>query len=103
MLDEISTICALLHDVVEDTDYTFNDILSMGFPQEVIDVLLLLTHEDNIPYMEYVEKITENPIAKQVKLTDLRHNSDLTRLNIIDEKALARVDKYQKEINILSK
>ena len=103
MLDEISTICALLHDVVEDTDYTFNDILSMGFPQEVIDVLLLLTHEDNIPYMEYVEKINENPIAKQVKLADLRHNSDLTRLNIIDEKALARVDKYQKAINILSK
>ena len=103
MLDEISTIWALLHDVIEDTDYTFNDILSMGFPQEVIDVLLLLTHEDNIPYMEYVEKINENPIANQVKLADLRHNSDLTRLNIIDEKALARVDKYQKAINFIYK
>ena len=103
MSDEISTICALLHDVVEDTEYTFNDILNMGFPQEVIDVLLLLTHEDNIPYMEYVEKINENPIAKQVKLADLRHNSDLTRLNNIDEKALTRLDKYQKAITILSK
>ena len=103
MSDEISTICALLHDVVEDTEYTFNDILNMGFPQEVIDVLLLLTHEDNIPYMEYVEKINENPIAKQVKLADLRHNSDLTRLNNIDEKALIRLDKYQKAITILSK
>ena len=103
MSDEISTICALLHDVIEDTEYTFNDIRNMGFPQEVIDVLMLLTHEDNVPYMEYVEKINENPIAKQVKLADLRHNSDLTRLNIIDEKALARVDKYQKAITILSK
>ncbi len=103
MSDEISTICALLHDVIEDTEYTFNDIRNMGFPQEVIDVLMLLTHDDNVPYMEYVEKINENPIAKQVKLADLRHNSDLTRLNIIDEKALARVDKYQKAITILSK
>ena len=103
MSDEISTVCALLHDVVEDTEYTFNDIRNVGFPQEVIDVLMLLTHEDNVPYMEYVEKINENTIAKQVKLADLRHNSDLTRLNIIDEKALARVEKYQKAITILSK
>ena len=103
MTDEISTICALLHDVVEDTEYTFDDIRKMGFPQEVIDILVLLTHIDGVPYMEYVEKISVNSIAKQVKLADLRHNSDLTRLNIIDEKALARVDKYQKAITILSK
>ncbi len=103
MSDEISTICALLHDVIEDTEYTFNDIQNMGFPQEVIDVLTLLTHEDGVPYMEYVEKINVNSIAKQVKLADLRHNSDLTRLDIVDEKALARVEKYQKAITFLSK
>ncbi|MBQ3219704.1 MAG: bifunctional (p)ppGpp synthetase/guanosine-3',5'-bis(diphosphate) 3'-pyrophosphohydrolase [Clostridia bacterium] len=103
MSDEISTICALLHDVIEDTEYTFNDIRNMGFPQEVIDVLILLTHEDGIPYMEYIEKISVNPIAKQVKLADLRHNSDLTRLNIVNEKALARVEKYQKAMTFLSK
>ena len=102
MSDEISTICALLHDVIEDTKYTFNDIRNMGFPQEVIDVLILLTHEDNVPYMEYVEKINENPIARQVKLADLRHNSDLTRLNIIDEKALVRSEKYKKAMELLS-
>ena len=103
MTDEISTICALLHDVVEDTEYTFDDIRKMGFPQEVIDVLVLLTHIDGVPYMEYVEKIGVNPIAKQVKLADLRHNSDLTRLNIVDEKALERAEKYQKAITFLSK
>ena len=53
--------------------------------------------------MEYVEKISVNPIAKQVKLADLRHNSDLTRLNIVEEKALARVEKYQKAMTFLSK
>ena len=103
MIDEISTVCALLHDVVEDTEYSFDDIRKMCFPQEVIDVLILLTHVDGVPYMEYVEKINENPIARQVKLADLRHNSDLTRLNIVDEKALARVEKYQKAITFLCK
>ena len=102
MTDEISTICALLHDVVEDTDYTFDDIREMGFPKEVVDVLRLLTHEDGVSYMDYVEKISANPIAKQVKLADLRHNSDLTRLDVIDEKALQRNEKYKKAIEFLS-
>ena len=79
MADELSTVCALLHDVIEDTDYTFDDLRAMGFPQEVIEVLTLLTHEEGVPYMEYVQKIKPHPIAKQVKLADLRHNSDLTR------------------------
>ena len=102
MTDEISTICALLHDVVEDTDYTFDDIREMGFSKEVVDVLRLLTHEDGVPYMDYVEKISANPIAKQVKLADLRHNSDLTRLDVIDEKVLQRNEKYKKAIEFLS-
>ncbi|MBE5742376.1 MAG: bifunctional (p)ppGpp synthetase/guanosine-3',5'-bis(diphosphate) 3'-pyrophosphohydrolase [Clostridiales bacterium] len=101
MTDEISTVCALLHDVVEDTEYTFEDIRNMGFPNEVIEVLTLLTHEDGVPYMEYVEKISANPIATRVKLADLRHNSDLSRLDIIDENALARAEKYQKAIELL--
>ena len=94
MTDEISTVCALLHDVIEDTEYTFEDMQKMGFPQEVIDVLKLLTRENGVPYMEYVEKIKENPIAKQVKLADLKHNSDLTRMDVIDESALQRAKKY---------
>jgi len=51
--------------------------------------------------MEYVEKISANPIATRVKLADLRHNSDLSRLDIIDENALARAEKYQKAIELL--
>jgi (p)ppGpp synthase/HD superfamily hydrolase len=102
MTDELSTVCALLHDVVEDTDYTFEALLEMGFPQEVIDVLKLLTHEDGVPYMDYVQKLAVNPTAKQVKLADLRHNSDLTRLDEIDEKALQRSEKYKKAIEFLS-
>ncbi len=65
MDDEISTVCALLHDVVEDTSITFDELSDMGFPDEVIDVLRLLTHEDDVEYMEYVRNISKNPVAKK--------------------------------------
>ncbi len=103
MDDELSTICALLHDVVEDTDMTFEKLLNVGFPIEVIDVLKLLTHEDSIPYMDYVIKISTNPIAKKVKIADLKHNSDTTRLCVIDEKAKIRCEKYKQALDFLLK
>ena len=74
MDDEYSTIVALLHDVVEDTDTTFED-LEKEFPKEVIECLKLLTRT-NEDYFEYVKKIKNNPIAKKVKLIDLNHNLD---------------------------
>ena len=101
MTDEISTVCALLHDVVEDSSYTFEDLSDMGFPQEVIDVLKFLTHDDSVPYLDYVKEIKKNPIATKVKLADLAHNSDLTRLDKIDERALERAEKYKKAMAIL--
>ena len=101
MNDEYTTVIALLHDVIEDTDYTFEDLKEMGYPKEVIDALRLLTHEKEVPYMEYVSKIKENPLATSVKLADLRHNSDLTRLDVVDEKAIKRVEKYKKAIKLL--
>lgn len=103
MTDEISTVCALLHDVVEDTDYTLEDLSKMGYPSEVIDVLRLLTHDPEVPYFDYVKAISVNPIAKQVKLADLAHNSDVTRLDEVDERAIARTEKYKKAIALLSK
>ena len=68
----------------------------------MLDALELLTHDNAVPYMEYVAAIKPNPIAKAVKLADLRHNSDLSRLNFVDEKALQRVKKYQRAISLLS-
>ena len=105
MTDEISTICALLHDVVEDTELTFDDLEKKGFPAEVTDVLRLLTHADDVPYFDYIEKISHNPIARQVKLADLAHNSDLSRMNDseIDEWAIKRTEKYKKAIEMLIK
>ena len=101
MDSEETVTAALLHDVVEDTDYTVFDLIDMGFPQSVTDALILLTHDESVPYLEYAAKIKTNPIAKTVKLADLKHNSDLSRLDLIDEKALQRVEKYKQAIALL--
>jgi len=101
MEDEDTTVVALLHDVVEDTDYTIDDLAAMGFHERVLDAIRLMTHDDDVPYMDYVTKIKENAIAKAVKLADLAHNSDITRLDVIDEKAKARVEKYARAIQLL--
>lgn len=101
MESEETAIVALLHDVLEDTEYTLQDIAAMGFPQEVLDALALMTHDQAVPYMDYVARLKGNPIARTVKLADLRHNSDLTRLDTVDEKALARIEKYKKAIAVL--
>ncbi len=101
MTNELTTVVALLHDVVEDTSYTLSDLQRMGYPDAVMQALRLLTHDPAVPYLDYVARIKENPIARAVKLADLRHNSDLTRLDHPDEKALARVRKYQDAIKLL--
>ncbi len=101
MEDEVTTVVALLHDVVEDTDHTIEDIRDMGFGDEVVDALSLLTHTPDVPYMDYVMQIKNNPIARAVKLADLTHNSDLTRLDEVDEYALARNEKYKKAKELL--
>ena len=102
MPDEDTTIVALLHDVIEDTPYTLDDLRAMGFNEQVLDALALMTHDKRIPYMDYVAKIKGNKIARTVKLADLKHNSDLSRLDTVDEKALKRIEKYRQAIALLS-
>jgi (p)ppGpp synthase/HD superfamily hydrolase len=101
MEDESTTVCALLHDVVEDTHYTLEDLIKQGYPSEIIEALSLLTHNKDISYMDYVRKIKSNKIASTVKLADLQHNSDLSRLEVIDDDALKRIEKYRKAMQIL--
>ena len=101
MKDEPTTIVALLHDVVEDTDYTLEDIAAEGFGQEIVEAVSLMTHEDDVPYLDYVTKLKDNPIAKAVKLADLAHNSDPSRLGEIDEETQQRLEKYKTAIALL--
>jgi (p)ppGpp synthase/HD superfamily hydrolase len=102
MPDEDTTIVALLHDVIEDTPYTLDDLRAMGFNEQVLDALALMTHDKRIPYTDYVAKIKGNKIARTVKLADLKHNSDLSRLYNVDEKAMKRIEKYRQAIALLS-
>ena len=101
MQSEDATVVALLHDVVEDTHYTLEDLHQMGYPEQVIEAIRLMTHPEGVEYPEYVAAIKENPLAREVKLADLRHNSDLTRLDRIDTKALERAEKYKQAIALL--
>ena len=101
MDDENSTIVALLHDIVEDTDVSIQDLKNMGFDSEITDALQIMTHDKSIDYFEYIKTIETNPIARKVKLSDLKHNSDITRLNEVTEKDLKRVEKYKKSIEYL--
>lgn len=102
MEDEVTTIVALLHDVVEDTPYTLQDLEAEGFPKEAIEAIDLLTHKPGVPYKDYVLAIKENPIAKAVKLADLKHNSDITRLDVVDEAALERRQNYLEALALLN-
>ena len=93
---------AWLHDVIEDTKYTLQDIRLAGFGKPICDALQLMTHVKSVPYMDYVRAIAKNPIAKAVKLADLRDNMDLSRLEVIDEKAEKRLEKYREAYRFLS-
>lgn len=102
MEDEISCCAALLHDVVEDTDITLES-LSGEFPEEVIRILQLLTHEPDVPYFDYVRRIKTNPIAVKIKLADIAHNSDQSRCpNLTEDQQAYFRRKYQQAKAILT-
>lgn len=104
MDDEVSCCCALLHDVVEDTEVTMDE-LAREFPAEIIAVLKLLTHGEDVPYFDYVRAIKGNPIAMKIKLADIAHNSDQTRCvgsGLTEEKLAYWKEKYEKATKILT-
>ena len=80
MDDEVSTCVALLHDTVEDTDVTLEQ-LAREFPKEVVDAVALLTHGEDVEYFDYIRAIRKNPVAVRVKLADLAHNGDPMRIS----------------------
>ena len=110
MDDEISCCAALLHDVIEDTPVTLED-LALEFPSEVVEVVALLTHDDSAEnsqeaYWDYVRRIRTHPVAKKIKLADIAHNSDLSRctdVGLPEEKLRWWEQKYQNAIEILVK
>lgn len=98
---DVEKAVALLHDTVEDTDATVEEIKEV-FGEEIADAVEVLTHPKDEPYMDYIRRIWTNRLARDVKLADLEHNMDLSRLNgNVTEKDLERVEKYKKAREIL--
>lgn len=95
MSTEDETCVALLHDVMEDCGATPEDLLALDISPEALAAIQLLTHKDGVPYLDYVRAVGENPIARRVKVADLRHNSDLTRLDEVGPKDIPRLRKYR--------
>ena len=103
MPDEYTVCIALLHDIMEDTDVS-RTMLAEEFPKEIMDALDLLTHREDVPYLEYVKSIKANSLARTVKLADLAHNMDRTRLPDNDPSAQRRWnEKYRAALKILTK
>ena len=93
---EAVKICAVLHDVVEDTDVTFTDLQVEGFSEEILTALDCLTKRSGENYDDFISRILTNEIACKVKYGDLADNIDLTRIPDPTEKDKERVKKYRK-------
>lgn len=94
---EDAQIVAILHDVVEDTPITHAHLREAGFSERVLDAVALVTHAKDEPYAEYVVRCKANPIAKQVKISDLTDNSRLDRMMLrvdLMDRDVARIRKY---------
>ena len=101
MADEVTTAAALLHDVLEDTPITLEDLRKEGFPESVLKVVELLTHREEVPYLDYVRALKGNPAAKAIKLADLTHNSNVTRLNEVTAEDIDYLARYRAAFEIL--
>ncbi len=101
METEDECVVALLHDVLEDTEITVLDLQEWGITDRQIEALKLLCHDESVPYLEYVLKLRSNPIAEKVKIADLRHNADLTRLTEASEEDRKRAEKYKQALQLL--
>ena len=100
---EEEKIVAVLHDIVEDTNISLNDLRNEGFSEEVVSAVECLTKQDGENYDSYIERISFNPLAVKIKLADLEDNRDLTRLPEVTDKDLERLEKYDKALKKLTR
>ena len=100
---EAEKIVAVLHDVIEDTDWTFDNLSEEGFSEEIIDALKSVTKtSDEEDYDQFVLRAQKNEIGRKVKIADIKENLDVTRLGHLTEKDIARMNKYKKALRLLT-
>lgn len=97
-------IVAILHDVVEDTDWTFDALRQEGFTDTIIEALKTVTkHSEDEDYDEFVQRSLKNEIGRKVKIADLRENLDVTRIGELTDKDLERINKYKRALKVLTR
>lgn len=103
MTSEAAMMTAILHDVVEDTDWTLEQLRECGFSEEVLTAVDCVTNRTGESYEEFIERVQTNSIAKQVKIADLEDNMNIRRISEIRPKDLERLEKYHKSWSLLTK
>lgn len=93
---------ALLHDVVEDSETSIEELTKAGFPKKILKAVELLTKTDKKPYEDYIQEIKNNDLARAVKLADLKDNMNITRLKKVTEGDKLRIKKYKAAYNLLN-
>ena len=101
LIRESLTVISLLHDLIEDTDWTADD-LRKEFPDHIVDAVVALTKVDGISYDDYIDGVMANELATYVKLSDLKDNMDVTRLPELGDYEIKRLKKYHKTFKKLS-
>jgi (p)ppGpp synthase/HD superfamily hydrolase len=92
---DLARMAAVLHDVVEDSDTTLDDLRQMGYSERLVHVVDCLTRRDDEPYQNLIERAKSDPVARRVKLADLEDNMDIRRVKALTEKDLARLQRYR--------
>ena len=96
-------IVAILHDVVEDTDWTFEALRQEGFTETIIEALKTVTkHSEDEDYDEFIQRSLKNEIGRKVKIADLRENLDVTRIGELTDKDIERINKYKRALKTLT-
>jgi len=96
MQSEIDRICAVLHDVVEDSDITLDDLRKEGFDEDIIQILDCLTKRKGEKYEDFITRVLTNETACKIKLEDINDNMDVNRIQCYTDKDRARIEKYKK-------
>jgi (p)ppGpp synthase/HD superfamily hydrolase len=99
---EAAMMAAVLHDVVEDTEWTLERLREAGFSDEVLEAVDCLTHREGESYEQFVERVRTNPIARQIKIADLEDNMNVRRINQLGPKDLERLEKYHRAWRVLT-
>ncbi|HEY7357427.1 MAG TPA: hypothetical protein VH590_13205 [Ktedonobacterales bacterium] len=91
---EAAQMAGILHDLVEDTDYSFDDLRALGYAEDLLQALDCLTRRPEESYEQFIERASANPLARRVKRADLEDNMDIRRLPVVGEKDLERLNRY---------